>query len=131
MELVNHLYKFDEDRKEESDLFYFALRRLILLLAPFAPHLAEELWQTAGGTASIFKQSWPDWDESALETKTVTIVVQINGRLRASITVPSGISEDDFYDLALKNQKVSRHLERKQILKRIFIPGKLLSIVAK
>ncbi len=131
MEFLNHLYKFDEDGQAESDLFHFALRQLILLLAPMAPHLAEELWQVVGGKSSIFNRSWPDWDESALVLKTVTIVVQINGKLRASFTVPTGISEDDFYKLAVKDEKVSRHLDGKRVLKRIFIKGKLLNIVAK
>lgn len=131
MELVNHLYKIDEQHRTKSDSFYFALKQLILLLAPMAPHLAEELWWICGAKTTVFAETWPEWDESALQTTTVTIVVQINGKLRASIEVPSGINEDKFYELALKDEKVSRHLSGKEISKRIFVPGKLLNIVAR
>jgi leucyl-tRNA synthetase len=130
MELVNDLYKA-QDSSSRDDLFYFSLRQLTLLMAPMAPHLAEELWQSVGGKPSIFDHDWPICDESALLTDTITMVVQINGKLRSSFKVPNTIQKADFLDLVLNDDKICRHLEGKKVLKSIFVPGKLLNIVAK
>ncbi len=131
MELVNELYRSYENDKAAGDLFYFSMKQLILTLAPMAPHLAEELWQAVGGKPSIFDQKWPVHDESALLLDTITMVVQINGKLRGSFSVPIDISQDDFYNLAMEDTTLSRHLKGKQVQKTIFIPGKILNIVAK
>ncbi len=131
MELVNDLYKAADDNDPPGDHYFFSIRQLILLLAPMAPHLAEELWHVVGGKPSVFNHHWPAWDESALLLDTITMVVQINGKLRGSFIVPKDVSEDDFINMAIHDEKISRHLNDKQIIKKIFIPGKLLNIVAK
>ncbi|MEE8418108.1 MAG: class I tRNA ligase family protein, partial [candidate division Zixibacteria bacterium] len=131
MELVNDLYKPADDDDPPGDLYFFSMRQLILLLAPMAPHLAEELWHVVGGKPSVFDQDWPAWDESALLLDTITMVVQINGKLRGSFIVPKDVNENDFTNMAIRDEKISRHLNDKQILKKIFVPGRLLNIVAK
>jgi leucyl-tRNA synthetase len=131
MELVNDLYKAEEGPLTASELFCHAIRQLILLLAPMAPHLAEELWQMIDGEPSVFSQSWPEYDPSALELSKITMVVQINGKLRGSFEVAVSCGEDDLFDLALKDNRISDHLKNKRIVKKIFVPGRLLNIVAK
>ena len=132
MELLNDLYKaHDDDNKPSGELFYFSMKQLILMLAPMAPHLAEELWQIVGGKPSIFEQKWPSYDQSALQLDSITMVVQINGKLRGSFMVPKDVNEDDFTNMAIHDERISRHLHDKRILKKIFIPGRLLNIVAK
>jgi leucyl-tRNA synthetase len=131
MELVNDLYKTDEENTEKSDLFYYSIKSLILLIAPMAPHLGEELWEMAGGKPSVFDQRWPDFDEKALDLDKITMVVQINGKLRGSFNVPSDITEESFYHMASEDDRIGKHLVDKKVLKRIFVPGKLLNIVVK
>jgi leucyl-tRNA synthetase len=131
MELVNDLYKDDEESAERSDLFYFSVKSLILLIAPMAPHLGEELWEMAGGKPSVFNQRWPEFDEKALDLDKITMVVQINGKLRGSFNVSSDITEESFYHMASKDHRVAKHLDDKKIIKKIFVPGKLLNIVVK
>ena len=130
MELVNELYKVEE-AGARSDSFYFALSQLILILAPMAPHLAEELWQMMGHHNTIFAEKWPSYDPGALELQTITMVVQVNGKLRGSFDVPADIDADGLYSLAMKDEKVARHILGLQIVKKIFVPGKLLNIVVR
>jgi len=131
MELVNDLYKSDEENADKTELFYYSIKTLILLIAPMAPHLGEELWQMAGGQPSVFNQRWPDYEKTALELDLITMVVQVNGKLRASFDVPSDISEDSFYRMASNDEKVAKHLVQKTVVKKVFVPGKLLNIVVK
>ena len=131
MELLNDLYKADEESVVEPELFYFSLKTLILLIAPMAPHLGEELWEMAGGNPSVFNQKWPEYDKSALELDEITMVVQINGKLRGSFNVSADISGEMLFKHAITDEKVSKHLVGKKVIKKIFIPGKLLNIVAR
>jgi leucyl-tRNA synthetase len=131
MELVNDLYKIDEDAKLKIDLFYFALRQLILIMAPLAPHLCEELWHMIGDSGSVFAQPWPGFDPQALELRTITMAIQINGKLRGSFDVSADITEDQLFAIASKDDRVSKYLDGMQVVKRIFVPGKLLNMVVK
>ena len=130
MELLNLLYKKSE-AGQESGLFYYALNQYNLLLAPLAPHLAEELWAALKTDQSIFQHSWPKYDPTALKTRTITMVAQINGKLRGSFEVPTEIGKDEFLKLIKQDDKVSRYLEGKEIVKEVFIPGRLANIVVK
>ncbi len=131
MELVNDLYKIIDDSKPKSDLFYYALKQLILIMAPLAPHLGEELWHLGGGSGSVFDQKWPSYDPAALELSTVTMVVQINSKLRGSFDVAVDITEEQLFELALKDEHTAKYLDGKQVVKRIFVAGKLLNIVVR
>ncbi len=103
---------------------------LVVLLAPFAPHLAEELWERLGHAESIFAgANWPAYDPVLAVADEVDIAVQVNGRLRATISVPRGASEDEVKQKALAEDGVQRHMDGKEIRKVIFVPDRLINIV--
>jgi leucyl-tRNA synthetase len=131
MELVNDLQKISESDGAKSLQFYYSLQLLAILIAPLAPHLSEELWSMIGGKGSIFSQAWPSADPKALKLDTVTMVVQVNGKLRGNFDVPAGINEDTFFSMVSHDERVAKFIDGKQIVKRIFVPGKLLNIVIK
>jgi leucyl-tRNA synthetase len=105
---------------------------LVVMLAPFSPHLSEELWQRLGHQSSVFADAnWPAFDPQLALADQVEIAVQVNGRLRATITVPRGVSERDVQDNALAQEGVQRHLEGKEIAKTIYVPDRLVNLVVK
>ncbi|MCD6161486.1 MAG: leucine--tRNA ligase [candidate division Zixibacteria bacterium] len=137
MEFLNLLYNRSENG-DKSELFRYSLLKYIQILAPFAPHFSEEFWsrlknpiENMFNYKSIFESSWPEYDHKALIKQTITMVAQINGKLRASFDVAKDISKNDFLELIKKDEKVSRHLEDKSVIKEIFVPGKLANIVVK
>jgi leucyl-tRNA synthetase len=101
-----------------------------LLLAPFAPHITEELWERLGKPYSIHQQAWPTWDQAIAAEETVTLVLQVNGRVRDRIQVPADIGADDAKALALQSEAVARHLGSRETRKIIYVPGRLVNIVA-
>ncbi|MDD5144520.1 MAG: leucine--tRNA ligase [Candidatus Pacebacteria bacterium] len=123
MEFVN----LGLDKKEETGKD--SLERALLLLSPFAPHLAEEFWQRLGKKSSIFEQKWPEFDPKMIQEKEIGLIVQVNGKMRDKIIVPFGISEDEAKKLAISSEKVKNWLEDKEIKKVIFVPDKLINIV--
>jgi leucyl-tRNA synthetase len=106
-----------------------AIEALLLMLAPLAPHMAEELWERTGRPYSIHKQSWPEWDEALAREEEVTLVVQVNGKVRDRIQVPALIDEEHATQLALASEQVQKHLDG-QIQRVIYVPGRLVNIVA-
>ena len=106
-------------------------KALILCLAPFAPHIAEELWSLTGGTGLVCKQSWPTFDPEKTVDATIELVVQINGKVRAKIQVPADVDKEKALEAAKENEFAKKWLEGKEIVKEIFVPGKLLNIVVK
>ncbi|MHB1041377.1 MAG: leucine--tRNA ligase [Eubacteriales bacterium] len=133
MELVNTLYQYREAPATDRDpaVLREAVDNLLLLLAPFAPHITEELWQSTGHAGSIHRQPWPTYDPEALVEDEITVVVQINGRVRERILVPAGISPAGMQELALAEPKVQELIAGKKVLKVIPVPGKLVNIVVK
>lgn len=131
MELVNSLYLYKEQPKVNLAVAREGIEAVLLLLAPFAPHLTEELWNSIGYEESIHKQSWPKLDENALNQEEVTIVLQVNGKVRDKIQVPVEISQEELEATILSSEKVKQHLEGKTMVKLITIPGKLANIVVK
>jgi len=129
MEFNNYLLKAKETPVVQSAAWQEAIRTLILLLAPTAPHLAEELWARIGGPYSVHAQAWPKWDEAAAADEMVTLVVQVNGKVRAHLSVPARISESEAQGLAFGNSKVQQHIAGKQVVKTVYVPGKLMNIV--
>ncbi|MFH1482019.1 MAG: leucine--tRNA ligase [Patescibacteria group bacterium] len=103
----------------------------IILLSPFAPHLAEELWFDLGNKESIFKQAWPKYDLELTKDKIINLVIQVNGKLRDAIEVVADIREEDVKKIALKSEKIKKWLIGKEVVKIIFVKGKLLNIVIK
>ena len=127
MELLNDLGHHESDNSEISDWLGATLAQLI---GPFAPHFAEELWETMGRAPSVFEAPWPLWDEAACQENEVTIAVQVKGKLRGTIAVPAGISQDDALALALADEKVKRHVaDPGAIRKVIFVPDKIVNII--
>lgn len=105
-------------------------RPFILLLTPYAPHLAEELWEKAGGLPSVSLQAWPAWDEALALEDLVEVVFQINGKVRARENLPAGLSEKETREKALGNSRIKELLDGKEIRKVIVVPGKLVNVVA-
>ena len=132
MELVNamHVYR-DTAKTIHSGLIHETVEALLRLLAPFAPHITEELWSLTGHADSVHLQAWPKWEEEALKTDTVEIVVQINGKVREKLTVPSEISGPELEKLALSQEKIQRLIEGKTVVKVIAVPQKLVNLVIK
>ncbi len=104
---------------------------LLQILAPFAPHLAEELWEKLGNKTSIFKSTWPKYDSTLIIDQTINLIIQINGRLRAKLEVASDISLEQALEIAHNNEVIKKWLAGKRVIKNIFIPGRLLNIVVK
>jgi len=107
----------------------WVLESLVLMLAPFAPHLAEELWEALGHTDSIFRAQWPRYDPAALVEETVELAVQVNGKVRARLTVPRGAPEEEVLRLALALPAVQAHVGGKTIRKQLVVPGRWVSFV--
>jgi len=128
MEATNGLYAQKVKGFSGSNSWQFALESLVGLVGPFAPHLADELWADLGHDTSVQRDSWPQWDKQYLQGSTMTIIVQVNGKLRAKLTVASDESEDDIKNLALADENVKKFVvnEPKKV---IYVKNKLVSIV--
>jgi len=131
MEFTNYLAKVKEDGAVSKSAWEKSLDVLLLLLAPTAPHLAEELWERAGHSYSIHNQSWPQWDKELAKDEEITLVVQVNGKLRDRILVPASITEADAKQVALEREKIKAYLEGKNIVNIIYVPGRLVNLVVK
>ncbi len=129
MELVNGIYAF-EGKAAHPAVLREALETVVRLLAPFVPHMAEELWSCLGHEGGIESAGWPDWDEAALVEDEKTIVVQVNGKVRGKITVPADASEDAVKQAALAEPNVARFLSGQRVTKVVVVPGRLVSVVA-
>jgi len=125
-ELLNELYLC----KQKKEVFGYGIYVLIHLLSPFAPHLADELWSSIDGKGSLIEHDWLDYDKKYLKDKIITIVIQINGKVRSHIEIERSTSDEKIKELALQDEKIGRHLKSKDIKKIIYIPGKILNIVA-
>ena len=128
MELVNALYAYNGTN---NALISEACKDLIIMLAPFVPHITEELWQIAGGCGSVHDEAWVEYDETALVKDEVEIVVQINGKVKDKMMISTGLSDDEIKEAALSNEKISEFTDGKQIVKVIVVKGKLVNIVVK
>ncbi len=106
-----------------------ATRTFVLLLAPFAPHIAEELWARLGGPYSVHRQAWPEWDEALATEEIITMVVQVDGRVRDRLEVPAGTGEAEAQELALACDGVRRQLDGRRVARVIHVPGRLVNIV--
>ncbi|MBA3758008.1 class I tRNA ligase family protein [Candidatus Saccharibacteria bacterium] len=129
MTTVNSLYKLKSQSMSKNEVWQTSLESLVACVAPFAPHIADELWQQLGHTESVHKDSWPAWDDSLLETDTVTIVVQINGKVRSTVEVENNATEEQIVATAKEIEKVAGYLANEPIKKTIYVPGKLVNFV--
>ncbi|MFC2021639.1 leucine--tRNA ligase, partial [Chloroflexota bacterium] len=131
MEFTNYLTKAKEAGQVTDSAWKGAVDTLLLLLAPTAPHLAEELWQRTGQDYSIHNQNWPNWDEALTKEEEITLVIQVNGTLRDRTTVPASITEAEAKEKAMASQRVKAYLEGKEIINTIYVSGRLVNFVVK
>lgn len=130
MEMVNGLYKFKESHgMQASEAWRFILESLLQILAPFAPHITEELWQELGHTDTIHVNHWPKWDEKYLVSDVMTIIVQVNGKLRSRLELPADADKETIEQRTLNDEKVRAYLDARTPKKVIYVPGKLVNIV--
>lgn len=128
METVNGMYKLKAQNGYKSESWLFALSSLVQLVAPFAPHIAEELWQDLGNSDSVHLSSWPVHDEKFLQKDEMTIVVQVNGKLRAKIAIDSSADKETIIAAAQAEESVQTHLSE-GVKKTIYVPGRLVNFV--
>ena len=132
MELVNAMYAHkDKAETINSSLANELTHSLLLLLAPFVPHMTEELWHELGETTSIHTENWPVYEEAALVVDEVEVVLQVNGKVRDKLTVSVNITKEELETLAKESSRVQEFTEGKNIVKVIYVPGKLVNIVVK
>ena len=131
MEFTNHLSKAKELGAITPSCWKWCRDNLLLLLAPTAPHLAEELWQETEHDYSIHNQRWPKWDETLVSDEQITLVVQVNGKLRDRTIVPVSITETEAKQIALERERVKTSLKGKEIVKVIYVPGRLVNLVVR
>jgi leucyl-tRNA synthetase len=129
MELKNAMSKVRGTPVVRTPAWDEAVRTLLLLMAPFTPYVAEELWGCCGGMYSIHQQSWPQTDPAIAAEEEIELVVQVNGKVRDRIRVPADISEEDARKAALTSEAAQRFMEGKPPRKIIVVPGKLVNIV--
>ncbi len=131
MTLVNAMSKSKSKQVVETLEWQEGLEALIKMLAPIAPHISEELWERTGHTGSIHLESWPSYDESALVKNSISMAIQVNGKVRGQIEVSIDASKDAILEAAKTESNVARYLENAQIIREIVVPGKLVNLVIK
>jgi leucyl-tRNA synthetase len=134
MELVNFLYSAEEAIAQNAIPAPFLAEvqsSLVLLLAPFAPYLAHELWEMLGETSSLLKAPWPKYDAELAKEEEIEIPVQINGKLRSRVVVPADAGEDFVIERVLADEKVQAAIAGKRVVKKIYVPGKMVNLVVK
>jgi leucyl-tRNA synthetase len=124
MGLLNEIYEVGSLTKDE-------MKVLVRLVCPFAPHLAEELWEELGGEGLCSLAQWPEWDEAKTVDSTVEVAVQVNGKLRATVYLPLNCPKDDAIAAAKADAKVAAAMEGKTVIKEISVPNKIINIVVK
>jgi leucyl-tRNA synthetase len=131
MELNNTMLKAKDTPMYGTEAWEEAVESLLLMLAPPCPHVAEELWARTGRPYSIHRQIWPSWDESVAAEETISLVVQVNGKVRDRVEVPAGVDQETARALALETEGARRHIAGKELIKVIVVPGRLVNIVVK
>ncbi len=137
MELVNELYAYEDSvqrggrQPRPQSLMADVQRKLVLMLAPFAPYLAHELWEMLGETSDLLRAPWPQYDPALAKEEEVEYAIQVNGKIRSRIVVPADASEDQVRELALADEKVKAAIEGKEMVKVMVVKGRLVNIVVK
>ena len=131
MEFSNHLNRVWADAAVDGGLWRECVEKFLLMLAPIAPHVSEEMWERAGHPYSIHQQPFPAWDDSLAAAETITLIAQVNGRVRDRIEAPVDIEEESAKELALASPRVRGYTEGKTVANVIYVPGRLVNIVVR
>ena len=131
MEFSNSLNSAWEAKDVDSGTWNDAVEKLLVLLAPMAPHITEELWERSGNTTSIHNEPLPEYDGDLAADEMIELVVQVNGRVRATIEMPVDVTEEDAKEAAMASENVRRHTDGKQVVKVIYVPGRLVNLVVR
>ena len=129
MELTNHLNRVWSDSSIDAETWRECTKKLMLMLAPMAPHMTEELWGMNGHSYSIHQQEFPSWDDDLAAEDVITLVLQVNGKVRDKIEVDAGIEESEAQALALASPKIQSFVEGKSVVKSVYVPSRLVNIV--
>ncbi len=129
MELINETLSFHVSDDNDNDVLAFSIKHVILLISPFAPHFAEELWRETGEEKSILHASWPEWDEDTAKEEEIELVVQINGKLRAKVMIPAGLDDETIREKAFADVKIMDYIKDRPLKKVIVVKSKLVNIV--
>ena len=129
MEFLNELQNFNPSTEQDFRTLRFAIENLLLLISPFAPHIAEELWSQIGNEPSILEAPWPQWDEELSKEEEYELVIQINGKVRAKTRIPQGLTEEAIKEKVLSEPRVIQALSGKDIKKIIIAKKRLVNIV--
>ena len=129
MEFVNALVKYDSLETKNVTIFKSCFKTLVLLLAPCAPHFAEEIWEIMGNKNSIFLSKYPECDEKALVLDEVEIAVQINSKMRTKIMIPTSATNDEIKEILFSDEKLANELSGKEIKKFIVVPKRLVNVI--
>jgi len=131
MEMTNGLLRHRDSDTVDREAWNEGIQSLLLMLAPIAPHISEELWARTGRPYSVHTQAWPAWDPELTQEDEITLVVQVNGKLRDRIQAPADIDEARAKELALASPRVQKFIEQTQVAKVIYVPGKLVNVVVR
>ncbi|MDD3839069.1 MAG: leucine--tRNA ligase [Clostridia bacterium] len=132
MELVNSIYHYKENIEDVNrDVLSEAAEKLLLLLSPFTPHIAEELWHNLGKQTSVHQMEWPEYDEAALVKEEIEIVIQVNGKVKDRVKMPADVDKESMENIAKQSDKIKTILSGKDVVKTIVVPKKLVNIVVK
>jgi leucyl-tRNA synthetase len=131
MEFTNTLIAARDSAVYGTAAWKEAIEALLLMLAPACPHIAEELWVSTGHPYSVHQQAWPTFDPALAAEESITLVVQINGKVRDKIEVPASIGEAEAKRLALTSERAAKWIEGKQVANVLYVPGKLVSIATR
>jgi leucyl-tRNA synthetase len=129
MELANEASAFEPRTEEDWGAYRFSVETMLLLISPFSPHIAEELWEALGNTPGISRRPWPSWDEEVAREEEIELVVQVNGKVRAKLMIPAGLPEEEVRQRALEEPRVKAITEEKPVRKLFVVKGKLVNIV--
>jgi leucyl-tRNA synthetase len=129
MELINEVMSFRSSGRDDTNVLKFSMLQVILLLSPFAPHIAEELWRMNGKNNSIFHEPWPEWDDACAKEEEIELVIQVNGKVRGKVMIPAGLDDEAIKEKAFSNPKIMEYMKDNMPKKVIVVRGRLVNIV--
>ncbi len=129
MELVNEFSGLEPGSDDDRHVLRYAIETTLLLLSPFSPHIAEELWEATGHSTSILEEKWPEWDESIAKEEEIELVIQVNGRVRSRLMIPVGLNDERIKELAMEEPKIKGLIGGKSIKNVFVVKGRLVNIV--